>query len=122
MGTKSAEGAVANGGCSAVIAPAPSWQPSAGTGAGGTLAKAIAPRPDVIVTETRLAGINGYQAECPLLPGATCVQRIPGNRVRNSFDPPVDEKADPGFPRSAAIGFLSSQLEGLEDWSHLIFQ
>ena len=74
----------------------------AGMGAGETLAKA---KPDVIVTETRLAGVNGYQAECPLLLRATRVQRSPANATLNDLDLPIDEKADPGFPRSAVFCF-----------------
>jgi hypothetical protein len=44
---------------------------------------------------------------------ATRVQRNPRNATSDDRDLPGGETADPGFPRSAAIGFDSSQLEGL---------
>jgi hypothetical protein len=44
---------------------------------------------------------------------ATFVQRIPRNAASIDLDRLRGVKTDPDFPRSAAIGFHSSQLEGL---------
>ncbi len=41
------------------------------------------------------------------------MQQSPENATSNGFDLPLHENADPVLPRSAAIGFFSSQLEGL---------
>ena len=40
--------------------------------------------------------------------GATRVQRSSQNATSNDLDLPFDKRADPGFPRSAAIGFPGS--------------
>ena len=60
-------------------------------------------------TSRRERGVGAYRlARC-----ATRVQRIPGNATPSDLDQPLNETADPVLPRSAAIGFNPSQLEGL---------